>query len=299
MATYKMVNADQLDADLQTVADKIREKAELSEQLLFPAGFINGIDQCSSLNFSVVGGTSQPSDPKENTIWVNTNEEITGWIFSATEPEAPEDGLVWIVTGQASTVAFNALKKNNLQVYPLSAKQRVGNAWVDVLAKSYQGGEWVDWIVYLYNKGDECIDLTGGWVGKGMKASSTSEAAAAEPIITRNDDHILAKLPAAQKSGVFWTHELVDLTTCSKITVEGEFYAVSSNFALTIWSSNEGTYYTQNNAAESKFPAKEVFNKLSVDVSALTGEYCIGFKLNTNGDTSNQSYIKLVQSYME
>jgi hypothetical protein len=40
----------------------------------------------SSLNFTVVGGTTEPANPKENTIWVNTDQEITGWCFSAKEP---------------------------------------------------------------------------------------------------------------------------------------------------------------------------------------------------------------------
>lgn len=91
----------------------------------------------ASLNFKVVGGTSAPSSPKENTIWVNTDAEITSWVFSATEPEAPTAGMVWITTGKTSTAPFNALKKNNITVYPISAKQYVGGAWVDKTAKIY------------------------------------------------------------------------------------------------------------------------------------------------------------------
>ena len=83
------------------------------------------IGGCGSggLNFKVVGGTSQPTNPKENTIWVNTSTTITGYVFSAAEPAAPEEGMVWITTGTSSTVEFNALKKNGIQVYPISAKQ--------------------------------------------------------------------------------------------------------------------------------------------------------------------------------
>lgn len=40
----------------------------------------------TSLNFKVIGGITEPSNPKENTIWVNTGTEITSWDFSATEP---------------------------------------------------------------------------------------------------------------------------------------------------------------------------------------------------------------------
>lgn len=44
----------------------------------------------TSLNYSVVGGTTEPTSPKENMIWVNTETEITSHVFSATEPVSVE-----------------------------------------------------------------------------------------------------------------------------------------------------------------------------------------------------------------
>ena len=44
----------------------------------------------TGLNFEIVGGTAEPSTPEENTIWVNTNTNITGWEFSADEPYSGE-----------------------------------------------------------------------------------------------------------------------------------------------------------------------------------------------------------------
>ena len=114
-----------------------------------------------AFNFKVVGNP-KPSNPKENTIWVDTYTPIKGWAFSKSEPEKV-DGFVWITVGDSSTASFNALKKNTIMVYPLSAKQCVGGEWVSVTAQSYQDG-WVDWIMYLYNKGVEYINELGeGW----------------------------------------------------------------------------------------------------------------------------------------
>ena len=110
----------------------------------------------TSLNFSIVGGTSQPVNPKENTIWVNTDTRISGWVFSASDPESPTEGMVWILTGISSTVKFNALKKNGIQVYPISAKQYINGVWVNKTAMSYQGGKWVNWLKtenFLYYRG--------------------------------------------------------------------------------------------------------------------------------------------------
>ena len=45
MATYKAVNADQLDADLKTIADALRTRAGYDESttLEFPSGFVKAI----------------------------------------------------------------------------------------------------------------------------------------------------------------------------------------------------------------------------------------------------------------
>ena len=124
------------------------------------------------LNFKVVGNP-QPENPKVNTIWIDTDVPIASYDFNATEPQAPAEGAVWFPTGTFSSAEFNALKKNGIMVYPLSAKQYVNGVWVDKTAKSYQDGAWVDWIIHLYNQGDECVDITGGWVNTQYRSNFT------------------------------------------------------------------------------------------------------------------------------
>lgn len=116
------------------------------------------------LNFKVVAGLTQPVSATENTIWVNT-EKMTGWIFDANQPENLDEGMVWLKVGNSGTSAFNALKKNGLRVYPISAKQNVNGALIDKEAMTYQNGQWVDWIPEgaLFWHGDEFVSLTGGW----------------------------------------------------------------------------------------------------------------------------------------
>ena len=41
-----------------------------------------------SLNFKVTGGTTQPA-AGENTVWIHTDRNITGYIFAAAEPADP------------------------------------------------------------------------------------------------------------------------------------------------------------------------------------------------------------------
>lgn len=134
------------------------------------------------LNFKVVGGLVQPENPRENTIWVNTDVPITGWIFSATKPEAPAEGMVWFTTGTFSAAEFNALKKNGLAVYPVSARQYVSGAWEKKPAALYQRGTWaeLDHKLYLYKNGDSCADITGGW---GANPSQTAGTLSADRMI--------------------------------------------------------------------------------------------------------------------
>lgn len=96
----------------------------------------------SSLNFRVLGGTDQPENPRENDIWVQTDTAISGWEISAVEPSGAE-GAVWISIGMESQVAFNAVKKNVLAVYPVWAKMYSGGSWEDVDAHLYRNGAWM------------------------------------------------------------------------------------------------------------------------------------------------------------
>ena len=116
----------------------------------------------AALNFKIIGGTAQPENPAENTIWINTDAAVTCWAFSASEPQA-EEGMVWIRVGSYSPAAFNALKKNGIMVYPMSAEQYINGAWVAKDAESYQGGKWNAWIMYLFYNGDQNEAVTGGW----------------------------------------------------------------------------------------------------------------------------------------
>lgn len=145
---------------LTAIADAIREKTGKTDGLTLDAmpGEIEAIQTGAGLNFAVLGNP-QPLNPAENTIWVNTNDLITGYTFSASAPENSFDGLVWIMTSPSSLIIFNALEQNCLEVYPVSAKQYVGGVWVDVEAKIYQNETWVNF--YDRKTQIEILNATG------------------------------------------------------------------------------------------------------------------------------------------
>ena len=106
------------------------------------------------LNFEVLGGETAPESPEENTIWVNTAQTITGWALRMDAPETPEEGMVHISLGYFGTVEINALEENEIQMYPIAAKQYTGGAWMDVPMRIWREGAWADpWNALLYSSG--------------------------------------------------------------------------------------------------------------------------------------------------
>ena len=160
----------------------------------------------ADLNFKVVNGTTAPSNPSENTIWVNTSTSIASWVFSATQP-AGSSGMVWICTDTESTAPFNALKKNNITVYPVSAKQYTGGAWVEKTAKTYQNGGWVDWLLppfYIFKAGEGALVPIKHSAAAGISASHTK-------------DSIIHKVTGADQLAATWTTSVVNVKGYKKL----------------------------------------------------------------------------------
>ena len=78
MATYKVVDADQLNADMTSVADSIRTKGGTTEALAWPDGYKTAID-------SIPAGSTPSLQSKSVTYTANGTATIT--------PDEGYDGL--------------------------------------------------------------------------------------------------------------------------------------------------------------------------------------------------------------
>ena len=78
MATYKVVDADQLNADMSSVADSIRTKGGTTDALAWPDGYKTAID-------SIPAGSTPSLQSKSVTYTSNGTNTIT--------PDAGYDGL--------------------------------------------------------------------------------------------------------------------------------------------------------------------------------------------------------------
>lgn len=220
---------------------------------------------------------------KENTIWVNTEAEITGWVFSAEEPAAPAEGMVWFFTPSPNTVAFDALKKNSIMVYPNAAKQYVSGAWKDVEAAVYLAGVWtvMDDTFWLYKDGTEFPTRTGDLVYVKIPDSSGNNG---EPTVTRNSDNLV--ITGAQYGGARFYAKKINLTDFNKLCFEGTMNTNlydSLRLKLGVWTSTTG------NPVASKIGQHINGTTLEISVANLSGEHYVGFWIM---DTNSKITVK-------
>lgn len=241
------------------------------------------------LNFEVVGGTTQPTSPVANAIWINTDTAITSWEFSSEEPTSPTEGNVWIETGVAgqSQQAFNALEEQTMQVYPISAKQYINGTWVSKNVKQYINGAWKAWWNgELYILGNEYEDITGGWAVADIPPAGWAWNQLMGGTLTKNSDSMVFK----SKLNTLMTNNPVNLTNFNTLVVEG---------SPTTWSTF-GVRADRNNT-ENVSAASTSWQKGNtggrVDISALVGEHYIVFNAN-NGSRAEQT-ITLTKVYLE
>ena len=168
----------------------------------------------AALNFKVVANP-QPSSPKENTIWVDT-DRINNYYFSATQPEMVDDDL-WFYIDTSSHVEFNALKKHGIIVYPDYVKQKVSGALTVKTAKIYQSGKWVGLSGELYEIGNQYTDITGGWSDSGWTdyAGTYTEVAAT----IGSSGIVLKTTKTGNYACVCGTQKTINLSGYTKIAV--------------------------------------------------------------------------------
>jgi len=245
-----------LTEKLTSIADAIRAQSGKADKLTL-AQMPNEIAGLQGLNFTVVGGAAAPASPAENTIWVNTTAAITSWIFSASQPESPTTGMVWFSVGTASPAEFNALKKNSIHVYPLSAQQYIGGSWEDKTAKSYLGGAWTGWSLVLVPNAKTAWEVSSSSVTVNQQTGETTFDTSVHENQTK------------------YAYCTVDLTTYSQLKLTGHAATTSSGggaieYKVGIFDTS-GTFVTGWTGSLSNAQSAD-FDKL-YDISALTGTY--------------------------
>lgn len=220
---------------------------------------INAVTGGGDLKLKVEGGAIRPTRPKENTIWVYTTTDITGYILSPTQPETGTEGLVWIKTADTGA-EINVGRKNAVMLRLASGMLYSGGTWQMVDESCvYVSGAWIklDQAVYMIKDGvlQATFDATN-------KAS-----------ITQATGYVQFK---GTTTGYFaaWADN-IDLTNKSTISLEGTFDTSGDGvqYYLAIWDPKT------SNKSHSNAIAKESYKNKStavLDVTSYTGAYSVG-----------------------
>lgn len=244
-------------------------------------------DKALAINITVHGGTSAPSDASEGDIWVNTSKPITSWTYYAAEPANRAEGKVWL---QASAgIAIDTLVNGNIAIYPSAAKQYAGGAWADVEGKIYRGGEWVTIeppYIFLYNNGDECVAVSGGFASHAYKPNGISSSSVIAPTLTKKADSMVVSL-ASYYYGAVFNETAFAIDDISTIEV---MYSSASGSGLSFLVTKTSG---QNYVAAAKTTPESSSGTAVIDVSDLVGNYYFAIEIAGSGGSVTIHEIRL------
>lgn len=221
------------------------------------------------LNLKVVGGTTQPANPRENTIWVHTTTTITSYVLSPTQPETGTEGLVWLKTADTG-VEINVGRKNAVLLHLASGMLYTGDAWENVECSAFSNGIWTQFSflrIYLYNAGNQCEALTGGW-------AITNHGGGTSKLL---DDYIqVSHNDGSNRISNIHTKSKVNISGYSKLCAQLEVSEASSSFGIT-FGLGSSTGLDGGKMTVSTFIAKPSDGPtiVSVDISSAKSNYVI------------------------
>ena len=201
--------------------------------------------------------------------------------------------MVWFTIGTSTLTSFNALKANNLTVYPLKCSQYVSGTWADKTAAIYQAGAWATlWNGKLYDSGDEYELITGGFF-------KSKENSIGTRTFTKNTDNFYFKSAGTSSGGANFT-----VSTTQKIDLSGfsTLYArikhtvsKSTSFYLAVHTVND--VYTYDVPCVFKQSAS-FEGVVSLDISEITGEHYVLLGMAGNA-ASNSGNCYVYEVYLK
>lgn len=254
--------------------------------------FSKRIVPVSSVTGTVQTGTYRPSSSDVVAVrlaWRTFGLETTVEFKRVEETaDASSEGFVWIHTNTNSIAKFNALKKNDLEVYPVEAKQCVDGRWKNLDCYTYRNGSWKQWAPYgaLYWYGDLCEGETGGdWTPVNVKPNSETSSEYDLPTVTYETDHMLINWKiAGWGGGAAKIAEFQDLTDVSllQLEFEAELLQNPAQLYMSVYS-KESVYHSDSVATvqlihkDNGAPQTISRRTVTLDVSSLTGNHGIRF----------------------
>ena len=253
----------------------------------------------SNLNFSVKTAETMPANPGTgNHIIAITTTPMKNWIMSPDIPTKPprNDGDIWIPYSVNGAV-LNAVKNGGLMINPLTAMQYVDGVWAGVPEMVYPDGKKIK---FLYNFGNECVALTGGWEARAQSHSSDFTNIISPDLKKAGDGFIATLSSTAARSGVVEVQKDIDLTNVKKVIFD--FASIKASGATSEYRGGRLVCSVLARSAQrfqsgaTKYVEKiytstvtETDVAMEIDVSDLTGSYdiALGLAVRAESNTTN------------
>lgn len=152
---------------------------------------------------------------------------------------------------------------------------------------------------YLYNSGDQCSDVTGGWLAS--TKLDTATAATQSGKLTLNSTNMVASIAyvtdTCQAGGKIVTKNTVDVTGYTTLHIECSYSETESGEPL---SAIFGLFETDvacypDSVAQKELTTTTSNAAYSIDISDVTGKYYVGVYLGwSNFGGSASSTIKMI-----
>lgn len=235
------------------------------------------------LPFKIVGGLTQPSNPRDMTIWVKTSRPVTGWLFTSS-PGAWADinGRINVVYKSSDDYGSTHAGTNCLISKP------EGQWWLELVGCYQSNGSKLEqvtayvwskynqrwrqfstevppWDGYLYKLGNnQYTDHTGGWVGG-----------------TYNSEGTLDFTASGSPDSVIRTAKAVDLTNFNTLVFDGIMWGNNSGGAfggnMFVCSGADGSGVVAQRNTDST-----AWGQYSLDISSVKGSYYVRFSVGGN-----------------
>ena len=150
--------------------------------------------------------------------------------------------------------------------------------------------------VYLFNSGNECSSVTGGWVAQAIKPVNGSTAYAPTKTVSGSTMKAQIAVESYGRSGVVRTSNTINLKNYTKLVfvVTAAYNPESLNY-VGVMSTTSGTSFSYTASALAKV------GTLTVDISSISGSYAIflGIICNRYSTEYDDSYTTVSSVYLE
>ena len=226
------------------------------------------------LNAVVIGGRSQPQNPADMTIWIDSPIDVTDYVISYNRPVRHKNGSAWIEIRSDSDNNLNIIENVNIGIG--FVQQYINNDWRFVTGKIYYNSVWTPIQNWLYYEGTYNTTLGGVWTRNNDSGTYLDEDAFFEKTAGSSN----------YSSGC-----AIDLTNVNSVIFDLEVLSAGTyNFGYLSVSRNSGSYdNTWTNApstARIKLGSSATRQKMTLNVSDLSGKYYVTIGANSSSGTS-------------